>query len=136
MSAAFGRAVLLFNSGYHMNIGILPALSDSKTLIIADKLVHASLIDGIRLSKANYVRYRHNDLQHLRQLLEIYQADPAIERIIVVTESIFSMDGDEADLQALVALKSLFNKVMPLAYVAYKGWAVLNKLKLYMKLIF
>ncbi|OAL85927.1 8-amino-7-oxononanoate synthase [Acinetobacter sp. SFD] len=112
MSQAFGRAVLLFNSGYHMNIGILPALADSKTQIIADKLVHASMIDGIRLSKANYVRYRHNDLDHLAQLLLKYHSDDSIERIIVVTESIFSMDGDETDLTALVALKKQHPKVM------------------------
>src|SRR5690606_32085045 len=91
---------------------ILPALADSKTQIIADKLVHASMIDGIRLSKANYVRYRHNDLDHLAQLLLKYHSDESIERIIVVTESIFSMDGDETDLTALVALKKQHPKVM------------------------
>ena len=112
MAQAFGRSVLLFNSGYHMNIGILPALADSKTIIIADKLVHASIIDGIRLSNASYVRYRHNDLEHLQQLLVKYQADDNIQRIIVVTESIFSMDGDETHLGALVALKQQFDKVM------------------------
>ena len=107
-----GRAALLFNSGYHMNIGILPALADAKTLILADKLVHASMIDGIRLSSAKYLRYRHNDLAHLQQLLSQYHADDNYERIIVVTESIFSMDGDETDLAALVALKQQFAKVM------------------------
>ena len=107
-----GRAALLFNSGYHMNIGILPALADAKTLILADKLVHASMIDGIRLSSAKYLRYRHNDLAHLQQLLTQYHADDNYERIIVVTESIFSMDGDETDLAALVALKQHFAKVM------------------------
>ncbi|MDO5542239.1 MAG: 8-amino-7-oxononanoate synthase [Acinetobacter sp.] len=107
-----GRAALLFNSGYHMNIGILPALADAKTLILADKLVHASMIDGIRLSSAKYLRYRHNDLAHLQQLLAQYHADDNYERIIVVTESIFSMDGDETDLAALVALKQQFAKVM------------------------
>lgn len=96
--AFHGRAALLFNSGYHMNIGILPALADSKTLILADKLIHASMIDGIRLSTAKYVRYRHNDLAHLMQLLQKYHDDEAFDRIIVVTESIFSMDGDETDL--------------------------------------
>ena len=106
------RAALLFNSGYHMNIGILPALADAKTLILADKLVHASMIDGIRLSSAKYLRYRHNDLAHLQQLLTQYHADENYERIIVVTESIFSMDGDETDLVALVALKQQFAKVM------------------------
>lgn len=113
LSQAFlGRAALLFNSGYHMNIGILPALSDGKTLILADKLIHASMIDGIRLSSAKYVRYRHNDLQHLTQLIEKYHDDVDIECIIVVTESIFSMDGDETDLAALVQIKHRFDKVM------------------------
>ena len=113
LSQAFqGRAALLFNSGYHMNIGILPALSDSRTLILADKLVHASIIDGIRLSTAKYLRYRHNDLAHLTALLQKYQIDENFDRIIVVTESIFSMDGDETNLTELVSIKKQFAKVM------------------------
>lgn len=107
-----GRSALLLNSGYHMNIGVLAALSDSKTLILADKLIHASMIDGIRLSPAKYVRYRHNDLKHLEILLNQYHDDESIERIIVVTESIFSMDGDETNLTELVRLKKSHAKVM------------------------
>ena len=103
------KSVLVLNSGYHANLGILPALTalPVKTLILADKLVHASIIDGMRLSQSKlvtYRRYRHNDYEHLAKFIE--QADETVERIIIVTESIFSMDGDRADLPELVQLKS------------------------------
>lgn len=113
LSQAFhGRAALLFNSGYHMNVGILPAVCDKRTLVLADKLIHASIIDGIQLSSAKYIRYRHNDLDHLQKLINQYHVDENFDRIIVVTESIFSMDGDETDLTALVQLKKRYSKVM------------------------
>ena len=97
----------MFNSGYHANTGILPAVSDARTLILADKLVHASLIDGIRLSSAKCIRYRHNDLAQLRRLLE--ENHGMYEKIIIVTESIFSMDGDCAPLATLQALKTKYD---------------------------
>lgn len=111
----FGRACLLFNSGYHANVGILPALCDGRTVIIADKLVHASMIDGMRLAAQNgtkTVRYQHQNLLQLAKLLDKYQQDRGIDRIIVATESIFSMDGDVTDLAALVRLKRCHDKVM------------------------
>lgn len=112
LSQAFGRASLLLNSGYHMNIGILPALTDSKTLIISDELIHASIIDGIRLSKAQKQRYVHQDLAQLEQLLIQASNRDEIEKIMVVTESVYSMDGDITDLNTLVALKQKYAKVM------------------------
>lgn len=106
VASLYGAEALVFSSGYHMNAGILPALSDRRTLILADKLVHASLIDGIRLSQARCIRYRHGELGQLERLMERHHAD--FDRIIVVTESLFSMDGDTVSLPRLVELKNRF----------------------------
>jgi len=104
------ESALVLNSGYHANTGILPAISTEQTLILADKLVHASLIDGIRLSNARCIRYRHNDMLQLERLIKKYEAD--YREIIVVTESLFSMDGDITDLWHLSILKKTYPKLL------------------------
>lgn len=104
-SYGYGREALLFNSGYHANTGLVSALADKSTLIVADKLIHASVIDGIRLSGAPFERFRHNDYSHLQRILEgKAQQYPSV---LIIAESIYSMDGDRADLPRLADLKKI-----------------------------
>lgn len=108
LADAYGRAALLFNSGFHANIGIIRALADKSTLFVADKLVHASIIDGMNLATtagARFVRFRHNDFYHLRRIMETQSR--GFERVVIVAESVYSMDGDRTDLDALIDAKSL-----------------------------
>ncbi len=98
---------LIFNSGYQANIGIISALAKKTDVIFADKLSHASILDGIVLSGARCFRFRHNDTNHLETLLK--KTDGKFKNRLIVTESIFSMDGDRAPLEELVELKNKYN---------------------------
>ena len=96
------ESALVFGSGYMANIGIIPALVNTQDLIIADKLVHACLIDGARLSGAKLLRFKHNDVADCSRLLENFRAKHRY--CLIITDEVFSMDGDKAPLAALRAL--------------------------------
>jgi glycine C-acetyltransferase/8-amino-7-oxononanoate synthase len=99
------EAALTFGSGYMANTGLIPALVDRHGLIFSDRLNHASIHDGCRLSGARLVRFRHNDLNHLEELLKEKRGTGTA---LIVVESIYSMDGDRCPLRELVALKERF----------------------------
>jgi 8-amino-7-oxononanoate synthase len=107
LAELYGNACLLYNSGYHANAGILPAVTQKGDLIVADKLVHASIIDGIRLCNCEMKRYKHNDYDDLERILQ--QSADKYKSVYIVTESVFSMDGDTADLERMVELKEQYN---------------------------
>lgn len=100
--AAFSgsQAALLFGSGYAANIGLLQAIVGPEDLLVSDERNHASLIDGIRLTKAKTAIYPHQDLDALSGVLKT----PGTGRAIVITESVFSMDGDLTPLAAVVSM--------------------------------
>jgi 8-amino-7-oxononanoate synthase len=95
------EAALIFNSGFDANVGVLSAIGDRHTVFLYDELCHASLIDGMRLSMSRAVyKFRHNDVAHLTELLTQY----AGKTIVIVIESVYSMDGDVAPLREIVML--------------------------------
>ena len=102
---------LIFNSGYQANISLLPALTDRKSLILSDMLNHNSLIMGSLLSRCRVIRFRHNDLSHLERLLK-ENRNAGYSRIVIATESVFSMDGDTSDIDGLVALSRDFGAIL------------------------
>ena len=101
------EAALTFGSGYLANIGIIPALVGRGDLIITDRLSHASIYDGCLLSGARTIRFRHNDLVHLEQILQEKRSQ--FNKCLIVVESIYSMDGDRCPLVELVQLKNRFD---------------------------
>lgn len=96
------ESTLLFNSGYDANLGLLACLPRRRDLILYDNLVHASIHDGMRMSSASSLAFGHNDIEMLERLLQKNQ--DSYENIFVLAESVYSMDGDAAPLEAIAGL--------------------------------
>ena len=105
------ESALIFNSGYDANIGFFSAVPQRNDIILFDELCHASIRDGITMSNAKSFKFNHNDLEHLEMLLNKYTIiqNPKPETIYIVTESVFSMDGDSPNLESLVNLSTKYN---------------------------
>ena len=108
--AAFHQAdsALIFNSGYDANLGVLASIPQRGDTILYDALVHASIRDGIRLSFAASFSFQHNDMAHLEQKLQQAKLQ-SLANVFVVTETVFSMDGDLCPLQELITLCKKYN---------------------------
>lgn len=115
------EACLIFNTGYQCNLGVISALNGKGDVIFSDKLNHASIIDGMRLSEGDFIRYKHFDYDHLERLLKAKRGQ--YKRAIIVSESVFSMDGDVVDLDKLIELKNKYNCLLMIdeahAFCAY-----------------
>ncbi|WP_337366187.1 8-amino-7-oxononanoate synthase [Phascolarctobacterium sp.] len=100
------ESALVFNTGYMTNLGVLYGLLRAGDVVFSDELNHASIIDGCRISRCKTVVYKHNDMADLQRLLE---SEPVAGQRFIVTDGVFSMDGDIADLPTLVKLKERFD---------------------------
>jgi len=111
---------LVFNTGYAANAAVLGGLPRKGDVVLADRLVHASMLDGILRSGARLRRFAHNDLDALELMLH---EEPALDGVIfVVTESVYSMDGDSPDLRRLASLRRRFGFCWVLDEAHATGW--------------
>jgi len=105
-------AALVFNSGYAANLGIITALAGAGDIIFSDKLNHASIVDGVLLSRAQFKRYPHKDMAALEEMLKSDKSKVTSHRKLIITDSLFSMDGDIAPLPEIVELAKKFNAMV------------------------
>lgn len=108
-------AALVFNSGYHANIGIISAIADGDTAVLSDSLNHASIIDGVRLARARVFVYRHRDVNMIEDMLVSLGGKKTGDRTskkLIVTDSVFSMDGDIAPLEEIAGLAQRYGAIL------------------------
>lgn len=103
------EAALVFNTGYMANVGVLSAVVNQGDVVFSDELNHASIIDGCRLSKGKTIVYRHADIGHLAELLE---STPCLGKRLIVTDGVFSMDGDIAPLDKIVEVAEEYKAIV------------------------
>jgi glycine C-acetyltransferase len=101
------EAAMVFQSGFTCNLGVIPAFTSENDLILSDQLNHASIIDGMRLSKAKRLVYQHSDMADLERLLREHRDQ--YHKVLIITDGVFSMDGDLAKLPEIVALAQRYN---------------------------
>lgn len=111
MLADFHNAqeALIFNSGYDANLGFFSAVPQRGDVIFYDELIHASIRDGMHMSNAKSYKFKHNDIENLKFQVERNRNASSDQEIYIVTESVFSMDGDCADLKSLIAFCQKYN---------------------------
>lgn len=131
------ESALLFNSGYDANVGFFSSVPQKGDLVLYDELCHASIRDGIQLSNAKSYKFIHNDLEDLQRLIDKFQS--AADNIYIATESVFSMDGDCPNLEALVRLSEengcllVVDEAHALGIFGNNGCGALQELRLHGK---
>jgi 8-amino-7-oxononanoate synthase len=100
---------IVLGSGYLTNVGVVSALVSKNDFIVADKLIHSSLIDGARLSGAKLIRFKHNNIEDCQRILNEILRDNPEKKILVITETVFSMDGDLGKIDELLKLAKKYN---------------------------
>ncbi|QIV96523.1 8-amino-7-oxononanoate synthase [Allofrancisella inopinata] len=104
------EAAVVFVSGHATNVSVISCLTHDRSLILYDQLAHNSIIQGVKLSSAKAIGFRHNDITHLTQLLQ--QNSHKYDQIFIVIEGLYSMDGDIPDLLSIIQLKKEYNAVL------------------------
>lgn len=102
------ESALIFNSGYDANVGLFSSVPQKGDIVLYDEYIHASIRDGMRLSLAKAYKFAHNDLSDLERLLEKFTGEGNMGELYIVTESVFSMDGDSPHLKEMVAMSEKY----------------------------